>query len=215
MGFCQGPKPLMTKKSWRKTRDFFPSLFPVFLTSLPLCCPWSSRTQIPGTSQAQQDSGDTEVKSPCPTPCLGWQYHLSIIPLRKAQKAGILLPRQFVHLLQAISLPAARDGDDFLWPPSKKGSANSWHQGCFLIQIGPSWQITAPLCDSVSPSVHRGSDALSDSSEGLMLRNAVSDMPELAQSYRLNYSSFFSCSGNNSQCIYTWNTQMKQSFLSV
>lgn len=25
-----------------------------------------------------------------------------------------------------------------------------------------------------------------------MLRNAVSDMPELAQSYRLNYCSFFS-----------------------
>lgn len=161
MGFCQVPKSLITKRSWRRTRDFFPSLVPACPLPASLCA-------VPGT-----DHGALAHRShipAVPSRTVGmqrWhpplQYHLSIIPLRKAraQKARTLLLWRFIHLLQAISLPATRDGDDFFWPPSNKGSASSWHQGCFLIQLGPSWQITALLCDSVSPSVHTGSDALS------------------------------------------------------
>lgn len=204
VGFCQVPKSLITKRNWRKTRGFFSSLFPV----CP-CQPHSVSSLAPALvlflAHRSQHCPHPAGLWGLPVPPLpGVAISPLIIPLRKTQKAGMLLPWLFFCFLQSfsLSLPAARDGDDFLWPPLEKGSASSWQRGCFLTEAGPCWQITAPLCGSVSPSVHRGSDALSDSSEGPMLGNAASDIARISTVLRIKRFLFLFCPGNNTRGIY-------------
>lgn len=151
--FLSGTKVSDHKKELEETRFLHQLLSCVSLASLPLCCPGTSsgvhahRHQVSATPSR---TVGTQVTSPCPTPCLRWQYHSPSFLYGSHRKLGhcchgclsTFSRVIFFGLLHRSEVPAPGTRDVFSFS---------------LVHLGRSQLPSA----TQSPSVHRGSDALS------------------------------------------------------